>query len=141
MGRTALWAGMAAAAGLALPQAGLAAEAGPVAKFTAMATAQMFICGSKFQIVMMGANQALQEAVDCTKQAKTEMAPYYAPVKAKFLKNPQALSLANDFYALWQASMDDLLPRTAENQTRYNVRLEAMNAELRQKGQRLNLED
>lgn len=143
MGQAALWAGVAAAAALALPHAGSAADAGagPVAKFTAMASTDLFVCGSKFEIFVMGSHQALQEALDCTKSAKSEIEPYYAAAKAKFPRNLQMLLLINDFYAIWLAGMNDLPPYVGEGQKGYAIRLEAITAELRQRSQRLKLEE
>lgn len=88
---------------------------------------------------MNGIRLGLKPSPECALAGPGRLTEHYEATVASFSANPAAQSMTKDYYAFWLSAMGSLMPGS-EREAVWRARVDKMQFELTQMGNRLKLE-
>ena len=105
--------------------------------FVEQATYRFLMCKLKVQLAINGGPSDLSS---CSTGGDRAISDFYATALKKFSKNKTAQSMTKDYYAFWKSSMGALIPGSEMSRMGWSMQAAKLEADLTQKGERLELE-
>ena len=105
--------------------------------FVEQVTYRFLACKLNVQLAIVG---GAGDISNCSIGDDHALADFYAAALKKFAKNKAAQSMTKDYYASWKSSMGALVPGSEMTRGAWAAQTAKLEAELTQKGERLQLE-
>lgn len=130
-----------AAGGGAVPQERaadcIAKSHDPVACFVGEAAYRFLVCKLNVQLSIVGGAGDISR---CSTGGDASISEFYDAALKKFAKNKAGQSMTRDYYAFWKSSMGALVPGSEMTKALWAAQTAKLEAELTQRGERLELE-